>query len=92
MSHSAESSNGQRANGNGRAPLEFVGVSNDTIADAIRRALANAAASLRTLEGVAVLVHPHLNGHNGGPRFQVTLEVTRARGTRARVDTPPIKP
>lgn len=57
------------------APCEFVGSSDDTIAEAVRRALAQAALSLRTLDGVGVVVIPQIDRH-GSPRFHVTLRVS----------------
>ncbi len=57
------------------APCEFVGSSDDNIAEAVRRALAQAALSLRTLDGVGVVVIPHIDRH-GSPRFHVTLRVS----------------
>lgn len=61
-----------------RAPLEFVGSSDDTIAEAVRRALSHASLSLRTLDGVGVVVIPQINGRGAGPRFQVTLRISQA--------------
>lgn len=54
---------------------EFVGSSDDTIAEAVRRALSQAALSLRTLDGVGVVVIPQIDRH-ASPRFQVTLRVS----------------
>ena len=56
--------------------IEFVGASDDTIAEAVRRALASASASLRTLEGVGVLVIPQVYREGPLPRYRVTLQVT----------------
>jgi len=58
------------------ARIEFVGASDDTIAEAVRRALASASASLRTLEGVGVLVIPQVYREGPAPRYRVTLQVT----------------
>ena len=55
--------------------VEFVGASNDTIADAVRRAMTRAARSLRTLEGAGVVVIPQLCP-DGSARYRVTLRVT----------------
>ena len=60
------------------APLEFVGSSDDTIAEAVRRALSRAARTLRTLEGVGVVVMPQIDRHGTRPRFHVTLRVLPA--------------
>jgi len=57
-------------------PLEFVGSSDHTIAEAVRRALLHAANSLTTLEGAGVLVIPQIDRHGAGPRFSVTLRVS----------------
>ena len=57
------------------ATCEFVGSSDDNIAEAVRRALAQAALSLRTLDGVGVVVIPQIDRH-GSPRFHVTLRVS----------------
>ncbi len=54
---------------------EFVGSSDDTIAEAVRRALSQAALSLRTLDGLGVVVIPQIDRH-GSPRFHVTLRVS----------------
>ena len=58
-----------------RPTAEFVGASDETIGEAVRRALARAAQALRTLEGVGVLIVPHIRQGNA-PRFRVTLKVT----------------
>src|SRR5262245_14207133 len=58
------------------APREFVGWSDDTIAEAVRRALSHASLSLRTLEGAGVVVIPQIDRHGFGPRFHVTLRVS----------------
>ena len=72
------------ANGtmNGERPgvVEFVGASNDTIADAVRRAMTRAARSLRTLEGAGVVVIPQLCP-DGSARYRVTLRVTAGSAT-----------
>ncbi len=60
------------------APLEFVGASDDTIAEAVRRALSHASTSLRTLDGVGVVVIPQIDRQGLGPRFQVTLRISQA--------------
>ncbi len=59
-----------------RPAEEFVGASDDTIAEAVRRALAHAAQTLRTLEGVGVLIVPQIYRPGAAPRFRVTLKVT----------------
>jgi flavin-binding protein dodecin len=59
------------------APLEFVGSSDDTIAEAVRRALSHASSSLRTLEGVGVMVMPQIDRLGASPRFQVTLRISQ---------------
>ena len=58
-------------------PLEFVGSSDDTIAEAVRRALSRASTSLRTLEGVGVVVMPQIDRQGASPRFQVTLRISQ---------------
>jgi len=58
--------------------VEFVGASDDTIADAVRRALARASASLLTLEGAGVVVIPEVYRVGPAPRYRVTLQVTAA--------------
>lgn len=60
------------------APLEFVGASDDTIAEAVRRALSTASVSLRTLDGAGVLVIPQIDRLGTGPRYQVTLRISPA--------------
>ena len=60
------------------APLEFIGSSDDTIAEAVRRALSRASLSLHTLDGVGVIVIPQIERHGAGPRFQVTLRISQA--------------
>ena len=55
-------------------PLEFVGASDHTIAEAVRRALSHASTSLRTLDGVGVVVIPEIDRHGASPRFQVRLQ------------------
>jgi len=55
--------------------IEFVGASDDTIAEAVRRALARASESLSTLEGVGVLVIPQIQD-GSAPRYRVTLRIT----------------
>jgi flavin-binding protein dodecin len=57
-------------------PLEFVGSSDHTIAEAVRRALLDASNSLTTLEGAGVMVIPQIDRHGTGPRFSVTLRVS----------------
>ena len=59
------------------AALEFVGSSDDTIAEAVRRALSHASVSLRTLDGVGVVVIPQIGRNGRGPRFQVTLRISQ---------------
>lgn len=66
-----------------RTPLEFVGSSDDTIAEAVRRALSHAALSLRTLDGVGVVVIPQIEGRGAGPRFQVTLRISQTAPVHA---------
>lgn len=61
-----------------RPAQEFVGWSDDTIAEAVRRALSQASLSLRTLDGVGVVVIPQIDRHGGTPRFHVTLRVSPA--------------
>ncbi|MEB2283910.1 MAG: hypothetical protein B6D46_08490 [Polyangiaceae bacterium UTPRO1] len=55
--------------------LEFEGSSDHTIAEAVRRALSHASASLRTLDGAGVLVIPEIDRRSERPRFRVTLRV-----------------
>ena len=57
-------------------PVEFVGASDHTIAEAVRRALSNASISLRTLDGVGVVVIPEIDRVGASPRFQVRLRVS----------------
>ena len=57
-------------------PLEFVGSSDHTIAEAVRRALLDASNSLTTLEGAGVMVIPQIDRHGARPRFSVTLRVS----------------
>ena len=59
-------------------PLEFVGASDDTIAEAVRRALSTASTSLRTLDGVGVVVIPEIDRVGTSPRFQVRLRICPA--------------
>jgi flavin-binding protein dodecin len=56
--------------------VEFVGASDATIAEAVRRALARASESLRTLDGAGVLVIPQVYREGPAPRYRVTLQVT----------------
>lgn len=58
------------------APVEFVGSSDHTIAEAVRRALLRASRSLRTLDGAGVVVIPQIAQNGSGPRFNVTLRVS----------------
>ena len=58
------------------APLEFVGASDDTIAEAVRRALTHASLKLRTLEGAGVKVIPEIERSANRPRYRVTLQVS----------------
>jgi flavin-binding protein dodecin len=60
---------------------EFVGSSDDTIAEAVRRALSRASTSLRTLDGAGVVVIPQIDRHGTSPRFQVTLRVSQSAPT-----------
>jgi flavin-binding protein dodecin len=55
---------------------EFVGSSDDTIAEAVRRALSQASLTLRTLEGAGVVVIPQIDRQGASPRFHVTLRVS----------------
>jgi flavin-binding protein dodecin len=59
-----------------RVTLEFVGSSDETIAEAVRRALLDAANSLTTLDGAGVVVIPQIEPRGSGPRFHVTLRVS----------------
>ena len=63
------------------AVVEFAGASDDTIADAVRRALTHASRSLRTLEGAGVLVIPQIHRDGAAPRYRVTLRVTAGAAT-----------
>jgi flavin-binding protein dodecin len=65
------------------APVEFVGSSDHTIGEAVRRALNRASRSLRTLEGVGVVVIPQIEGRGAGPRFQVTLRISQTAAVHA---------
>lgn len=56
--------------------FEFVGASDHTIAEAVRRALSDASTSLRTLDGAGVRVIPEIDRDGGSPRFQVRLRVS----------------
>ncbi len=58
--------------------FEFVGASDHTIAEAVRRALSDASTSLRTLDGVGVRVIPEIDREGASPRFQVRLQVSLA--------------
>jgi flavin-binding protein dodecin len=68
--------------------VEFSGSSNDTIADAVRVAMARASRSLRTLEGAGVRVIPQISQGSSAPRFQVTLHITRTSNGSAPQPTP----
>jgi flavin-binding protein dodecin len=68
--------------------VEFSGSSNDTIADAVRVAMARASQSLRTLEGAGVRVIPQISQGKSAPRFQVTLHITRTNNGSAPQPTP----
>jgi flavin-binding protein dodecin len=57
-------------------PVEFVGSSDHTIAEAVRRALSRASISLRTLDGAGVMVIPQIARNGSRPRFNVTLRVS----------------
>lgn len=61
---------------NAPVPVEFVGSSDHTIAEAVRRALSRASISLRTLDGAGVVVIPQIARNGKGPRFNVTLRVS----------------
>jgi flavin-binding protein dodecin len=56
--------------------VEFFGASDDTIAEAVRFALASASQSLQTLDGVGVLVIPEICRPGSPRRYRVTLRVT----------------
>jgi flavin-binding protein dodecin len=71
------------------ATIEFVGASDDTIAEAVRRALARASQSLRTLEGVGVLVIPQVYRDGPNPRYRVTLQITAPEADAAQASGPP---
>jgi flavin-binding protein dodecin len=58
------------------APVEFVGSSDHTIAEAVRRALSRASRTLRTLDGAGVMVIPQIARKGSHPRFNVTLRVS----------------
>lgn len=58
--------------------FEFVGASDHTIAEAVRRALSDASTSLRTLDGVGVRVIPEIDRDGASPRFQVRLQISLA--------------
>jgi flavin-binding protein dodecin len=68
--------------------LEFVGASDETIAEAVRRALSNASISLRTLDGVGVVVIPQIDHHGARPRYQVTLRISPAAAGESLVAEP----
>ena len=53
--------------------VEFVGSSDETIAEAVRRALFDASSSLTTLDGMGVMVIPQIDAQGIRPRFHVTL-------------------
>jgi flavin-binding protein dodecin len=57
-------------------PVEFVGSSDHTIAEAVRRALSRASLSLTTLDGAGVVVIPQIQRRSSGTRFRVTLRVS----------------
>jgi Dodecin len=59
--------------------VQFVGASDETIAEAVRNALARASRSLRTLDGAGVLVIPHPASHRC---------LSRRRFDRVRSSTP----
>src|SRR3954454_3147754 len=59
-----------------RPTAEFSGASDETIAEAVRRALARASTAFHTLEGAGVLVIPHVYRRGVTPRYRVTLKVT----------------
>jgi len=63
------------------ARIEFVGASDETIGEAVRRALARASESLQTLEGVGVLVIPQIYRNGPAPRYRVTLQITACEPT-----------
>ena len=64
------------ANPGERPTAEFSGASDETIGEAVRRALARASTAFHTLEGVGVLVIPHVYRRGVTPRYRVTLKVT----------------
>jgi flavin-binding protein dodecin len=67
-----------------QAPVEFVGSSDHTIAEAVRRALSRASISLRTLDGAGVVVIPQIQRGRTGTRFRVTLRVSQSNGPTPR--------
>ena len=72
--------------------VEFVGASDDTIGEAVRQALAQASHSLRTLEGVGVLVIPQIYRQGPAPRYRVTLQITsNAHDTSLSAPVPPAR-
>jgi flavin-binding protein dodecin len=72
--------------------VEFVGASDETIAEAVRQALAQASHSLRTLEGVGVLVIPQIVRQGPAPRYRVTLQITsNAHDASASSPAPPTR-
>ena len=73
----------------GAATMQFVGASDVTIADAVRKALARASRSLRTLDGAGVLVIPQILHEGAAPRYRVTLQVTAASADPPDVSSSP---
>jgi flavin-binding protein dodecin len=67
-----------------QVPVEFVGSSDHTIAEAVRRALSRASLSLRTLDGAGVVVIPQIRRGRSGTRFRVTLRVSQSNGAPSR--------
>ena len=74
------------------ATIEFVGASDETIAEAVRVALARASQSLRTLEGVGVLVIPQIYRDGPAPRYRVTLQITTPEPDAPRASGTPSQP
>lgn len=67
-----------------QAPVEFVGSSEHTIGEAVRRALSRASLSLRTLDGAGVVVIPQIRRGRSGTRYRVTLRVSQSNGATPR--------
>lgn len=71
-------------------PVEFSGASHETIAEAVRQALDRASRSLRTLDGVGVLVIPHIHPEGSAPRYRVTLQITGSDAGHVPPSRPPL--